>query len=292
MLKLLVKYAEGHGLKPEPGFAVESARWGIVCDEHGRFLQVIELGDTERKRNPGREFPKAPKMSFSDLTRGGESKCHFLIESAQVVTMLSKGNEDEKAVARARSKHDYFVRLLRRSSAVMPELGFFAELLGDTNVLGRINAQLKEHKAKPSDKVTLAIHGRKSPFLVESDRWHEWWRTFRKNLHTPSTGSSRARKKGAVQMRCFVTGELVEPIRVQPKIKGLANVGGLVAGDALASFKQDSFCSYGLKQALNSPMSEQAATAYCAALNDLLRSTGRRLVGAKVLHWFRKRVPP
>jgi CRISPR-associated protein Csd1 len=69
-------------------------------------------------------------------------------------------------------------------------------------------------------------------------------------------------------------------------ITGLANVGGGKGGDALASFKQESFCSYGLVQARNAAMSEAMAAVYRTALNDLLRHRSVRLTGAKVVYWY------
>jgi CRISPR-associated protein Csd1 len=62
-------------------------------------------------------------------------------------------------------------------------------------------------------------------------------------------------------------------------------------GDALISFDKEAFCSYGLSQGENAAISESAALTYSAALNDLIRKHGRRLINAKVVHWFRNRVP-
>lgn len=292
MLELLIKYAEDHDLRPEPGFAEKPARWAIVCDGKGRFLQVLELGDTESKRNPGRTFPKAPELSFSELKAGGETKSHFLIESAGVVALLFKGSETEKAVAKVRAKHAYFVSLLRGAADVIAELGLFADLLDDPVALEQITTQLKGHKANPPDKVTLAIQGRNPAFLVESDAWHDWWRDFRRSLAPPPQSGGRSRKPATPRMRSFLSGELVLPAPVHRKIRGLSDVGGLAMGDALASFKQESFCSYGFKQSANAAVSEEGAVAYRAALNHLLKTTGHRLAGAKVAHWFKKRVRP
>lgn len=92
-------------------------------------------------------------------------------------------------------------------------------------------------------------------------------------------------------MRCYATGSLAVPVATHLKIEGLADVGGQPSGTALVGFDKDSFCSYGLSQSANAAMSEEAVTAYRAALNDLIRNYGQRLAGAKVVHWFQKSVP-
>jgi CRISPR-associated protein Csd1 len=283
MLHLLKKYADEYGLGAEAGFTSRDVRWAIVCDEKGKFLEIGELGDADLKRNPGRRFGKCPELSFSDLKSGGETKCHFLIETAEVVALYGDKAGDEKPLA----KHAYFVNLLRLAAGVMPELGLAADCLDDAVAMTAIADRLKAHKAKPTDKVTLCLGGR---FPVESAAWHDWWRGFRKQLNSPSEESGG--QDAGERMRCLVTGELVSPIAVSPKISGLSDVGGLAMGDALASYKQDSFCSYGLEQAANAAVSEKAAYAYRDALNDLIRKTGHRLAGAKVVHWFKEKVPP
>jgi CRISPR-associated protein Csd1 len=82
----------------------------------------------------------------------------------------------------------------------------------------------------------------------------------------------------------------VEPAATHPKITGLTGVGGLAMGDVLIGFKQESFCSYGLKQSANAAMSELAAKAYQAGLNDLIANHSVLLAGTRVTHWFRNRI--
>lgn len=71
---------------------------------------------------------------------------------------------------------------------------------------------------------------------------------------------------------CLITGREA-PIAVlhNPPIKGVRDAQS--SGAKLVSFNQTSFNSYGKEQSYNSPVSEEAAFAYCNALNYLL---GRR----------------
>src|SRR5699024_3211382 len=62
-------------------------------------------------------------------------------------------------------------------------------------------------------------------------------------------------------------------------------VGGHARGDALICFDKDAFCSYGLKQAANAPVSEEAFAGVKAALDDLL-ADAPILAGMEFVHWY------
>ncbi len=282
MLELLVKYARDHSLEAEPGFKPKQVRWLIACDGEGRFLDVIEIGETEARKKPGQTYPKCPDMDANVMQSGGKS--HFLVETADVVVLLGKEG------AKKKEKHEYFVSLLKQASTAMPELAAIARLLSDDESVASIRARLQQQKAKPSDKVTLKI-GNVIP--IECDVWHDWWREFRKGF-SPTRGRQKAKKvdgESAEPMRCFACGDLIEPVATHPKVKGLADVGGQGMGSVLIGFDKESFCSYGLSQSTNAATSEEAANAYRAALDDLLRKHSQWLAGAKVVHWFKKSIP-
>jgi len=287
MLHLLRDYALKNTLESEPGFKPKDVRWAIVFDAQGRFLEVIELGDTSLKRNPGRTFPKCPDFSFSEMKAGGETKSHFLVETAQVMGLHGKDADNRKNL----DKHNFFVKLLDEAGSGVPSLKLAADQLSNPETLSAIRNRFEEYKIRPNDKVTLKIG---HEFPVELDTWHEWWRNYRKNLteDQPAKQIRSKRKKPGLRMRSLMTGEEVEPFKVHPKISGLADVGGMSSGDALISFKQDSFCSYSLTQSENATTSENDASTYRAALNDLIKNHSQRLAGAKVVHWFKEKVAP
>jgi CRISPR-associated protein Csd1 len=277
MLGALVSYARSHDLVTEPGFAPKVIRWALVCDAGGKFLQVLPLA--EDPKSPGRTFRKCPELSQPELKRGGSGCRHFLADSADVVALLADDEPDAKLLA----KHTYFNGLLRQAAKAMPVLACIADTLDDPDRLAEIQAQLRARKAKPTDKVTFSVLGASPTYLVDSDLWHDWWRGFRRELGRTEAASAFA--------RCLASGELVEPTPTHPKIAGLSDVGGLAMGDVLASFKQESFCSYGLTQAANAPVSEEISAEYRAALNHLIKEESKRLAGAKVVHWFKDRIP-
>ncbi|MDO8723250.1 MAG: type I-C CRISPR-associated protein Cas8c/Csd1, partial [Syntrophales bacterium] len=285
MLEALINYNDT-GEAVESGYKPKDVRWAICCNEKGDFLEVIELGDVSQRNNRGQEFLKCPDFSFSEMKAQGVTKSHFLVETAEVVTQHSKNPEDIKL----QEKHLYFFNLLKEAGKVMPELLAVAEKIEQPNALARIRERLTVLKARPTDKVTFRMG---SNYPVESGLWHGWWQDFRSQLVPAKAAVKNKRESGSKNtFRCFITGELVEPVRVSLKISGLADVGGMFAGDTLCSFKQESFCSYGFEQAYNAAVSEGATNAYRAALEKLLKKHSHRLAGAKVVHWFKKKDLP
>jgi CRISPR-associated protein Csd1 len=285
MLEPLVSYARSHGLVAEPGFAPKTVRWALVCNQKGKFLEVLDLA--LEPKSPGQTFARCPELSQPEIKRGGPGCRHFLVDSADVVVLFIQGEPDSKLLA----KHAYFTGLLRQASGVLPVLAGIADTLDDPEQLKEIGAHLLARKAKPTDKVTFSILGASPAYPVDSEVWHEWWRAFRRALGEEKPGKKTLGGEAVPErVRCLASGELVEPVSTHPKIAGLADVGGLSMGDALASFKQESFCSYGLVQSANAPVSEAMAAEYRAALNHLIKETGRRLAGAKVVHWFKGRL--
>lgn len=92
-------------------------------------------------------------------------------------------------------------------------------------------------------------------------------------LHeSPAAQTVRARLLANGDSRnglCLVTG-LQQPLaRLHPAVKGVN--GAQSSGASIVSFNLDAFTSYGKSQGENAPISEQAAFAYTAVLNHLLR---------------------
>lgn len=291
MLGQLLQYAEREGLAAEPGFKPKTVRWLLVFSPDGQFLGVQDLrGDDRRSR--GREFTACPDLTQQEMVGVGGGCRHFLVDGVEVVALLTKdGDVNDKQSA----KHAFFVDLLDQASSALPVLGRIAAALRDAGILDTVRAKLSEEKARPTDLVTLAVSDGDAPpaVIVQQNDWHAWWRSFREQL------LARRRQKGprkgcgdeaVSQMRCFLSGELVEPQRTHNKISGLSDVGGLAMGDALTSFDKDAFGSFGLAQGANSAMSEEMVKVYTTALNHLIAHRSRRLAGAKVVYWYSGRV--
>nr|WP_321513837.1 type I-C CRISPR-associated protein Cas8c/Csd1 [uncultured Pseudodesulfovibrio sp.] len=101
-------------------------------------------------------------------------------------------------------------------------------------------------------------------FLHDRPAFREAW-----NRYMGANGSSETGM-------CLVTGKTAPIPLTHAKIKGVP--GAQTAGASLVSFNIDAAISYGKKQNLNAPVSEQAAFAYTTALNHLLAPDSPRKV--------------
>ena len=269
MLDLILKQAG----ESEPGFARKTVKWAITCTADGRYTGVVALAEGKSK---GRAFDGCPNLSFPELVGGSEPRAHFLTESLPTVALYLDDKAEEKDREKFAAKHDWFVSLLRQASQDVPYLEVAAKLLTDADMLAHIHVDLKQAKARPTESAVVIVDGTNP---LECDDWRGWWREFRTSLRSPTTDSGK-------RMRCIVTGESIDPVATNPKIKGLAGVGGLSMGDVLAGFDKAAFQSYGLEQAANAAMSEATATAYAETLNRLIADRNVKLGNTLAVWWF------
>ncbi len=267
MLDLVLKQSG----ESEPGFARKTVKWAITATADGRYTGVVALADGK-----GRSFDGCPNLSQPELVGGSEPRAHFLTESLPTIALYFDDKADEKDRRKFNAKHDWFVNLLQQGAKDAPYLDTVANLLTDVEALAHIQAEFKVVKAKFTEGAVVIIGG-VNP--LERDDWRDWWRGFRASLRPPKAHDNRL-------MRCILTGEVVEPVATNPKIKGLAGVGGLSMGDVLTGFDKAAFQSYGLEQAANAAMSEATATAYAETLNRLIADKSVKLGNAIATYWY------
>jgi len=269
MLTELVHYARLKALDVEASFRPKDIKWLLLFKPDGTFIDVAPLGTEKR----GLTVAKCPHLQFS----GDTPMRQFLVDTAEYLALLGANAAD----AKLHRKHAYVIDLLVQAGAVVPELAMVAKSMGRTETMTAIGAALMRVKAKPADNLTLGIvQGGVTRNLVEERVWHDWWRS-----HWPTLFAKRQVSAEAGRSRCLVSGEPCEPVLTHPKVRGLGDVGGKVE-TALVSFNLPAFCSYGLDQSANAAVGADAANAYVGALNELIETTGQRLGGVKVVHWY------
>mgnify|MGYP005813279155 CR=1 FL=1 len=284
MLHELIAYAEKHLTDSEPGFKTREVRWAIEIDKNGQFLNIQPLGNDRR----GKLLPRCPDMH--GMNAGGKS--HFLVETAQTISLLFKTDTSPETISKAKARHDFYVSLLRAAVSVYPQLNAVAGSLDDEKQREAILSALKSHKAKPSHWVTWRISGHDVHLEPEAQ---EWWRLWRKKdlgeeaaTQNPGVASTANDRKTMV---CLLTGHPVKALSTHPKITRLSGVGGLAMGDAMVGFDKDAFTSYGLDQSSNAAMGAEAVQKYVDGLNDLIRRSSRKLANALVAHWYKESLP-
>lgn len=228
----------------------------------------------------GQAIKQCPQFSQPELKALGTGARHFLVDSVDVVALLTK-NEQDSPDDKLNAKHEWFITQLKDASEAMPELSAVVELL--TQDRDQVQSELRKQKAKVTDKATFAIaDGETVRWLVHDDSWHQWYAQKRQSIADKRT---LKRKSQADQMLCLVTGDLVDPVATHGSIRGLSDVGGHSTGDKLASFKQGAFQHYGLDQAANAAMGEDAVAMYVTAFNRLLQSAVK-VADRKVTYWY------
>jgi len=279
LLELLAKYAENIGLAPEPGFLPKTVRWCIVLDEKGYFMEVIDFDPIEKK---GRIFKRAPDLKATEMIHGGITRSHFMTDTVDVVALFGIESIEQKDRQRVISKHEYFIKQLEESSIATSENMLCAELLKQEKNLKMLQERLKSSKAKKTEKIAFKVG---DVYPIECDSWNEWWYKYRQKSFADNSTSKKN------MMRCFQTGNMSIPLKTHPKISGLGGVGGLGIGCVLIGFDKEAFSSYNLEQSANSAVSEEAASIYAGALNDLIKK-GNKLANVMVVHWYKDKVLP
>ena len=253
MLKALYDYAlENHLILPA-GYVLKSVKAYLWLSAGGKFLDV-QLTEGE----------PVPCPDIGSLANGTD-KCNALAEKRSIVLPETPS-----------VKSDYFRKLLADGGRWEPALLACLSALEDADTVQAMSEQLDRLKIKPSDRISFCVDGES---ILSSGSVKAWWIKFRKQF-LPKGGESL----------CLVTGQPTVPLATAPSINGLRVVGGHSSGDALICFDKNSFCSYGLKQGANAPVSEEAYAGVKAALDDLLRDAPV-LAGMKFVHWYDRPIP-
>jgi CRISPR-associated protein Csd1 len=252
-----------------PGYSMEPLGVVIVLAADGRIVDVHELGDASSKK------PRPARVPKWFGRQGIGSTPFFLWDNTAYVLGVSRKDPDK-----TRRDHEAF-RVLHEST------------LTDETDAGLMALKLFIQKWHPQDfnmpRFNDKMIDRNIAFRLQDDHDENGLPRF---IHDRSAAAAHIERlrTGSVpteRMICLVTGKELTPVRLHPKIKGVDGVAS--AEVPLVSFNEDAFESYGQKQGLNAPTSQEAAFRYGTALNRLLdRSTSRnrvRISDATVVFW-------
>lgn len=284
MLHALREY--GAKLGGEPGFKSREVRWCIKLSMDGALLNIIPLGD-------GRSGAMLERCADMHAMNAG-GKAHFLVESAQTIALHFKADEEQKKIDSGTERHRFFVRMLTNAAEAITPLSTASNLLANEQTREQLRLMMVEKRVRPGDWVTWQL-GKHDP--RESEDVQQWWREWRRRDLGGDT--SYTADASAVNMVCLLTGDLVQPLLIQPKISGLSGVGGLAMGDVMVGFDKSAFQSFGLEKSSNAAMGAEAAQQYVDALNYLIkqqqeatRKNPSRRTNAMMVYWFKESVQP
>ncbi len=263
MLEELYKYAVDNGITARPGFKEKLVRYYISFDVNGNFVGFDAVEDGKKTFCP--DMGSAAQST---------SKSNIIAEKAEIVLNLDKDGQFPRQV-----KHDFYMSAMREIAEFSPAFAKAVKSLEEQREA--IISNLPTKKFKSDALISIKFDG--NP-LESNPCYFDWWEEFRARNNEKKT-AAKSKKEQSGKVRCFITGELTEPVRTAPKFSGLVSVGGHTSGDTIIGFDKDAYCSYGFTQAANAAVSDEAITAVNAALSDLLKD-GTTLSGAKNIHWY------
>ena len=282
LLKHFFDYAQSRNLLADLAFAPKAVRWIIDLDTAGDCLGVVETGDGKR----GQEF-SCPQTTRSKVAGG---VAEFLADGITAIfgcdsepdpkKKRTEKQEKDRQKNNALKHEDFweqietaaaetghpglsalqtFCQKLAASDATILRYGKTAVAKADANSVWLLQVSGEEKKLG-SENFTFRVDGE---LLIENSAIRSWWR----EQHTAEVNAARG---NAARGLCLVTGLANQPIALthSPKISGVPNTQSF--GAAVVSFDKAAFTSYGFDQSLNAPTSDEAATAYCTAMNHLI----------------------
>lgn len=258
MLRELYDYALRENLILPAGYVRKPVRAYISLSRDGNYVGIISA-----------ENERVPCPDIGSMANSVE-KCNVLAEKRSI---LFPGDEAQREKYAA--KAEYFRRTLAEAAKLEPRLEYCLKVLCDKEAAADISAELDRLKLDGAKVLSFMVDGES---ILEFPAVRDWWEQFRQQF----------RPSGA-EAPCLITGKPTIPTATVPPISGLSVVGGHARGDALICFDKDAFCSYGLKQGANAPVSEEAFAGVNAALDELLKDAPV-LAGMKFVHWYDKPV--
>lgn len=228
-----------------PGYQKALLTKWVKLDAQGKSLgpAITLTGDGTKVRDGKRiEVPREQPQRTSGV------RARLVHDNGRyVLGLLGEGDKP----ARVAEAHRAYVELLRQAAEATDDAAFGAVLRW---IEGGAAETAEAQGITAGDDLWITVEGIDP---TEGESAAAFW-----NL--PSD-------KGAITMRCLVTGELAEVGKAMPyPIKRIP--GGQMSGNMLVSVNFAAAQSYGLEGNLNSPISKVAAEAICNALNRLLAS--------------------
>lgn len=261
MLREIYDYGNKKAILSPSGFKLKQVKAYISLDSKGNFIG-IDIGLKEKKMCP----------DVGSLAQG-QYMCNILVEKAGIILLVDDSYK---------SKHDFFITALEKGSNYEPLFNTCLVSLKNEITRSLIIQSLETQKIKISDVIGFKVN--MFP-IEESENYLEWWNSYRKTLL-----QNKDSEATNTMQRCFITGNICEPVKTVPKINGLFSVGGHSSGDSLICFDKDAYRSYNLEQAENCPVSEEAINKINFTLEKLI-SDAPTHAGSKFVYWYKESLP-
>jgi len=282
LLKHFYDFAVSRKLLDDLAFSPKAVRWIIELDASGNLLGAGPQMTGDDKR--GKEF-SSPQTTRPKVA-GGVSE--FLADGLTAVfgldsdpdAVMSEKKRADRDTNNTRKREDFLVQVsdaavktkhagMQAALCFSTRVGTSPSFLrwgkaGDGKAGGKSawwlrTASGEEVRLGP-ENFTFRVNGE---LLIENEGIRQFWR----ERHAVEVSEARG---GFSKGLCLISGKADQCLAPthNPKIQGVPNTQSF--GASIVSFDKDAFASYGFDQSLNAPTSDEAATAYCVALNWLI----------------------
>ena len=296
ILQALKEYYDRKAADSDSGIAPLGWEWKripflVVFNAEGRF---IRLEDT-REKSEGKVLAKPFLVPSLGEAKGNGIKANLFWENGEyffgipidVKKLESKG---EKYKARVVDQHKAFIDKVRSLSLICGKNADYTAVLRflEQDQSERVMADpLWEDAVQVNQTFLMCLEGRGPISSIPEI----------KKAVMDKTGEH---SKSAKLIRCLLTGELDEPSRLEPDIKGVRDANPTGAHIVAVNNKISSsgnggatpaFASFMKEQGANSPIGKKASLAYTTALNTLLANKKMQVGDATTVFWASERCP-
>jgi CRISPR-associated protein Csd1 len=261
ILQALVEYYEvlsKDNKIPKYGWDNSKISYAIELDEKGHFLRLQSLMQEEQRGKKTKTVPRLMILPAAVKKSSGIASNFLFGNATYMFGLNSKGSEKkERALRCFDATKELHLSLLNSNTdtAAVAICDFF-------NSWDSESAEQDERLIPFVDDLNK---GANLCFIVND--------IFAQNV--PSIQAAWNAEFGSDEaddvipkMVDLITGDIVEPLKIHPAIKGI--LGAQSSGASLISFNAPADGSYGKEQNLNAPLGKYSAFAYTAALNYLL----------------------
>ncbi len=266
ILQRLVEFDQKFGEGLPTGYQRLQVHYVLQLDDQGKLKAVVPVMEQQGKKTVGLLRP-APNLKRQGILPGAV----LLVDDARYV--LARGAEGD-----SKDYRPYRERYLELARSCADNSGD-RRIRKAVEFLQGLDPQDPRFKDIQSNhRLDIEVGGQRIADLPEVQQF--WAKHVREKT---------AAKGGAARAQCLVTGEDCEPVRIfAEKVLGVPNTNQ-GRGD-LISFNAESFCSFGLEQSLNSPISPDASEGITRALNKLLATEKNRIRVGPVVYvaWARE----
>jgi CRISPR-associated protein Csd1 len=231
-----------------PGYSSQKITFRVVLAPDGRLFEIQDARQPEgRTMRPQMVFvPGDTKPSGAGL-----NPCFLWDNTGYMLGYKPEDKDSERTI-------QSFEAFRAKHLALEKEIASSAFSLVCRFLKGWDPARAVDHpvlKEITTGFGVFRIQGQ-TAYVHEDPVIRDWWRQHCAVQEKGETG------------QCLITGQQAPIARLHPKIKGVRDSQG--AGATIVSFNDDAYESYGKRQSLNAPVSEEAASRYGLALNALL----------------------